>query len=298
MGYLLAFTAIFFWSWNIIVATSFASSMAPLEIAFGRWLVAGCILIPLSWHKIKAAQKHLRQHIPLILGLAVTGIVLDNTLIYFAGHTASAVNIGMLDMTGPIFLVLLSRIFLKTEISNQQLAGLVIAVAGVVVIILDGNFSRLSQVKLVSGDFFVLANTFGFAIYSMLQSKRPPEIDQSVMLGATIITALPILAAGVLISVPVSQIENIRSEDLAVIAYLGIFNSVISYLAWNTALNKIGNVKAGIIYYMLPVFSALEAHFVLKEHISLSQIIGGAVVVAGVLLVSLPKKTPRRRPER
>ena len=61
------------------------------------------------------------------------------------------------------------------------------------------------------------------------------------------------------------------------------------------ALNKIGNVKAGIIYYMLPVFSALEAHFVLKEHISLSQALGGAVVVAGVLLVSLPKKTPRRR---
>lgn len=298
MGYLLAFTAIFFWSWNIIVATSFASSMAPLEIAFGRWLVAGCILIPLSWNKIKATQKHLRQHIPLIFGLAVTGIVLDNTLIYFAGHTASAVNIGMLDMTGPIFLVLLSRIFLKTEISNQQLAGLIIAVAGVVVIILDGNFSRLSQIKLVSGDFLVLANTFGFAIYSMLQSKRPPAIDQSVMLGATIITALPILAAGMLISVPVSQIENIRAEDLAVIAYLGIFNSVISYLAWNTALNKIGNVKAGIIYYMLPVFSALEAHFVLKEHISLSQIIGGAVVVAGVLLVSLPKKTPRRQPER
>ena len=47
MGYLLAVTAIFFWSWNIIVATGFASSLAPLEIAFGRWLVAACILLPL-----------------------------------------------------------------------------------------------------------------------------------------------------------------------------------------------------------------------------------------------------------
>lgn len=118
MGYLLAVTAIFFWSWNIIVATGFASSLAPLEIAFGRWLVAACILLPLAWKR-----------------LAVTGIVLDNTLIYFAGHTASAVNIGMLDMTGPIFLVLLSRIFLKTEISRRQFAGLIVAVIGVVVII-------------------------------------------------------------------------------------------------------------------------------------------------------------------
>ena len=182
----------------------------------------------------------------------------------------------------------------KTEISRRQFAGLIVAVIGVVVIILDGDFTRLSRVKLVSGDFFVLANTFGFAVYSLLQSRRPPEIGQSAMLGATVIVALPILAAGMLFSVPAARLESIRGEDVAVIVYLGVFNSVVSYLSWNTALNKI--VKAGIIYYMLPVFSALEAHFVLKEHISLSQALGGAVVVAGVLLVSLPKKTPRRRP--
>ena len=172
MGYLLAVTAIFFWSWNIIVATGFASSLAPLEIAFGRWLVAACILLPLAWKRLAAGRKMLLKHAPLVVGLAVTGIVLDNPLIYFAGHTASAVNIGMLDMTGPIFLVLLSRIFLKTEISRRQFAGLIVAVIGVVVIILDGDFTRLSRVKLVSGDFFVLANTFGFAVYSLLQSLK------------------------------------------------------------------------------------------------------------------------------
>lgn len=192
----------FFWSWNIIVATGFASSLAPLEIAFGRWLVAACILLPLAWKRLAAGRKLLLKHAPLVVGLAVTGIVLDNTLIYFAGHTASAVNIGMLDMTGPIFLVLLSRIFLKTEISRRQFAGLIVAVIGVVVIILDGDFTRLSRVKLVSGDFFVLANTFGFAVYSLLQSRRPPEIDQSAMLGATVIVALPILAAGMLFPFP------------------------------------------------------------------------------------------------
>lgn len=296
MGYLLALTAIFFWSWNIIIATAFASSLAPLEIAFGRWLVAACILLPLAWKKIAAARQLLLKHFPLVLGLAATGIVLDNTLIYFAGHTASAVNIGVLDMTGPIFLVLLSRIFLKTPISLRQTAGLAVAVAGVAVIILNGDFTRLSRIKLVSGDFFVLANTFGFAVYSLLQAHRPQEIDQSAMLGATVITALPILAAGMLFSVPSSRLMEINMEDIAVIAYLGIFNSVISYLSWNTALNKIGNVKAGIIYYMLPVFSAAEAHFVLNEQISLTQAAGGAVVVAGVLLVSLPSR--KTQPQR
>ena len=99
----------------------------------------------------------------------------------------------------------------KTEISRRQFAGLIVAVIGVVVIILDGDFTRLSRVKLVSGDFFVLANTFGFAVYSLLQSRRPPEIDQSAMLGATVIVALPILAAGMLFSVPAAPIVTFLS---------------------------------------------------------------------------------------
>lgn len=78
-----------------------------------------------------------------------------------------------------------------------------------------------------------------------------------------------------------------NGEDLAVLVYLGIFNSVISYLAWNTALAKIGNVKTSIIYYLLPIFSGAEAYFILNEHIYASQIWGGLLVVAGIAMVSL-----------
>ena len=72
--------------------------------------------------------------------------------------------------------------------------------------------------------------------------------------------------------------------------YLGIFNSVLSYLAWNTSLAKIGNVKAGIIYYLLPIFSGIEAYFILGEKIYASEIAGGILVISGIMLTSLPRK--------
>lgn len=103
MGYLLAVTAIFFWSWNIIVATVSPPRWHRLKLPSAAGWVGACILLPLAWKRLAAGRKLLLKHAPLVVGLAVTGIVLDNTLIYFAGYTASAVNIGMLDMTGPIF---------------------------------------------------------------------------------------------------------------------------------------------------------------------------------------------------
>lgn len=48
-GYLMALTAVFFWSINIIIASYFATTLEPFEIAFGRWFIACLILVPMAW---------------------------------------------------------------------------------------------------------------------------------------------------------------------------------------------------------------------------------------------------------
>lgn len=291
MGYLLAVAAIFFWSFNIIIASYFATSLQPFEIAFGRWFIAAFILVPLAWNGLRRNFRLLFENAWLVLALALTGIVWDNTLIYYAGHTASAINMGLLDVTGPIFLVVMSWMFLKTPIDAKQVIGLLIAVAGVLTIILRGDFTQLTDFKFVSGDGLMLINTFCFAVYSLLQSKRPPQIDQATMLAATVIVGLIIIYPFMMTTVGISGLRHLQKIDFAVFFYLGIFNSVISYLAWNSALSKIGNVKTGVIYYLLPIFSGIEAYFILNEKIYASQIWGGLLIIFGIALTSLPKRS-------
>lgn len=288
-GYFLALTAIFFWSFNLIIASYFATSLEPFEIAFGRWFVASLILVPMAWTGIKQNFSLLLKSWKLVISLAITGIVLDNTLIYYAGRTASAINMGLLDVTGPIFLVILSRIFLKTPISMQQILGLIIAVFGVIVIILQGDLTQLRHFKLVSGDLIMLFNTFCFAVYSLLQAKRPPQISQSAMLGATAVAGVIIIVPFLFGTVSLAKLESLQLSDFAVFIYLGIFNSVLSYLSWNTALARIGNIKTSIIYYLLPLFSGIEAYLILHEKLYWSQLIGGILVIGGIALVSLNK---------
>ena len=293
MGYLLALTAIFFWSFNIIIASYFSTSLQPFEIACGRWIIAALILVPLAWKNLRQNISLIWQNGGLVVALALTGIIWDNTLIYYAGRTASAVNMGLLDVTGPIFLVILSRVFLKTPVSRRQIIGLTIAVFGVATIILRGDFTNLKDVKLVGGDAIMLINTFVFAVYSLLQTRRPPQISQTAMLAATVLAGLIIMVPFLFTTVGISDLENLQPIDFGVFIYLGIFNSVIAYLSWNTALNKIGNIKTGIIYYLLPVFSGIEAYLILHEQLYWSQLAGGLLIIGGIALVSLPghKKT-------
>ena len=294
-GYLLALTAIFFWSLNLIIANYFATSLMPFEIAFGRWLTPSILMLPYIIKAIKTQGKLLWEHRWLIVSLAVTGVVIDNTLIYYAGHTATATDMGLLDVTGPIFLVLLSWFFLKTPLSRKQILGLVIAVFGVITIILQGDFTQLDKVKPVRGDFIMLFNTFSFAVYSLLQAKRPKEISQISMLSLTAVVGVIIILPLMLATVPPARLHSLTGEEIGVMIYLGIFNSTLSYLCWNSALARIGNVKTSIIYYLLPLFSGIEAYFLLGQKFYPAELTGGILVIGGIALVTLGGKIKKAR---
>ncbi len=297
MGYFLALTAVFFWSFNIIIANYFATSLAPFEIAFGRWLIAALILLPMAWNNIRQNFTLLLKNWKLVIGLAATGIVLDNTLVYYAGRTASAIDMGLLIITGPIFLLILARIFLKTYIGLRQLCGLAIAVVGVSIIILQGNITRLNQIHLAGGDLIMLVNTLCFAIYSLLQTKRPTAISQTAMLAVSAWVGVLIITPFLFTPSTATAIKHLTTIDFVVFLYLGIFNSVLSYLAWNTALSEIGTFKTSLIYYLMPLFSGLEAYIMLHEKLYWSQFAGGALIIGGIILASITAQTkskPRR----
>lgn len=293
MGYLFAFASVFLWSFNYIIAASFAESLTPFEIALGRWLIASIVLLPLCAGEIRAKRRILWQNRLLVLGLALTGMVLCNTLIYYAGRTAAPFDMTLLGLTGPIFIVVLSAIFLKGKIGVIQILGFVMALAGVVVVIADGRLSAAGGIRFVSGDWWMLLNAFCFAVYTILQSRRPREVSQRALLAVTAVVGTVLIFPAAWIENGGLPLESLTLKDVEVFLYLGVMNSVAAYLAWNTALDEIGNIRTGVIYYSLPLFSGAEAYFIMGEKISPSQTWGGLLVVAGIACVSFSRQIRR-----
>ena len=56
---------------------------------------------------------------------------------------------------------------------------------------------------------------------------------------------------------------------------------------WNEAISRIGAARAGVMYYSVPLFSSLEAAWLLDERVSLPQVVGGALIIGGILFSSL-----------
>ncbi len=285
-GYIYAILAVLFWSFNVIVARYFADTFTPWQISFYRWFFASITLIPFCLKSVIKAWPVITKNFKIMFWLSLTGIVLMNTFSYYAGRTITAVEMSLIGVMGPVFIVILSRIFLHEYITRFQLFGIVVSFIGVVTIILHGQFLTIGNFKLAIGDFWMSLLALFFAIYSVISKFRPKEISQLTSLSFTVFFATIIILPLFIYDNIMHPITNWDSLEIWTLIYMGIFNSVLSYLFWNLSLEKIGSLKSSMIYYLMPVFSSVEAYFLLGENIYPAQIYGGMLVILGIFMTN------------
>ncbi len=214
------------------------------------------------------------------------GITIFNTLIYFAGKTTSAVNLSLIAISIPLFIVMLSRIVFKEKVSTTQNIGIAIIITGVLVLISKGSFQALLHIQFAIGDVLMLFACFFFACYTILVRKKPDELTPKVFLFS-------VFVIGTIFLLPLYVIEHIYfkkvtldSKTILITGYVGVCASLISFYVWNEAIRLIGTSKTALIYYLIPVFSGLLAYLFLNQEISLSQMISMGIIITGLLITN------------
>lgn len=291
IGIALALITVIIWSGNFIIARDLYTQIPPVSLAFYRWALASVIIFFMGYKKFIAEKTIVFKNWKYFFWTALTGITLFNTFIYIAGHTTSATNMALIGTTAaPIFAIIISAIFLKEAITPLRIAGLVLCIAGVVVLLSKGSISTLLAFRFTTGDVWILFAAFVFSIYTVLVKRKPADISPSTFLFVVFI-------GGTLLLLPFFIIEKIITPPVhwdghlsASILYLGIGASVIAFFCWNAAISRIGAVRTALFGNLIPVFSTLEAVWLLDETITLVHLISGALIIIGLMLANLRKR--------
>lgn len=294
-GMSLAVLAAVIWSGNFIVARGVSSHIPPVSLAFFRWLTASVILFPFCIRGFLKQRSIVYANLKYFFWIALMGITLFNTCIYVAGHYSQAINLALIGTTSsPVFSLILAAIFLRERITANRLIGLLICIAGILYLLSGGNVHHLITLRFSKGDWWVLAGGMCFAIYNILVRIKPPAISPFNFL-------LVNFSFGTILLFPLFLIERSVTPPIQwttdlglIIAYLGLGASVISYLCWNAAINRLGAARTAIFGNLIPVCSVLEAVLLLHEKITVIHIISGSIVILGLTFANLPsykKKT-------
>ncbi len=292
-GGLLAVIAAILWSGNFIISRKVNTQISPVSLAFYRWLTASIVLIPFAWKLFLIEYKIAKKNWRIFFWLSLTGIALFNTFVYIAGHYTSAINMALIGTTSsPIFATAMAVIFLKERLGIYRIAGIFICILGILLLLSKGSWAVLAAFHFSTGDLWILAGAFSFAIYNVLISKKPAEISSLTFLFILFSSGTLILFPFYLIDLTTNGIAATKWDGVLIssILYIGLGSSVLAFWCWNSAIKKRGASSTVLFGNLMPIFSTLEAVVLLGEEITNIHILSGVIVIIGLIIANIKTK--------
>jgi drug/metabolite transporter (DMT)-like permease len=283
--YLLLCITALCWAGNAIVGRLAAGHIPPVTLSFLRWSLAFLIILPFAWKHLAQDWPAIRDKLGLMVVLSITGIGCFNTLQYWALEHTQALNTLLLQSAGPLIVAVWSLVLLGVRLTIAQAIGVLLSMTGVLVILLHGDLTTLSNIEFNKGDLIFIVALVIFGLYSVLTLKRPAIHGLSFVaftFGCGAACLIPFWVWE-LVSRPVMTLD---ANNLAALFYVAVFPSTLAYLCFNRGVQLIGANRAAPFFHVVPVFGSVMAIAFLGERPQLFHVIGFALVLAGVYAAS------------
>jgi drug/metabolite transporter (DMT)-like permease len=291
LGITLAVLATIIWSGNFIISRGVNQQISPISLAFYRWLTATILIAPFAWQQYKAEKKCVLANLKYLGWTSLTGIALFNTFVYVSGHYTTAINMALIGTTSsPIFATIMAAFFLKERPGGLRVAGIILCMAGILLLISKGSMETLATFHFSKGDLWILAGAFVFAVYNILVKKKPGGISSLNFLFVLFAMGTIMLFPFYLIELFAGSHTQWSASLFGAIFYLGAGTSVIAFLCWNIALQKLGAGRTVLFGNLIPIFSVWEAVLFLDEKIMDIHLLSGILVIAGVAIANTKLK--------
>jgi drug/metabolite transporter (DMT)-like permease len=282
--------ATLFWAGNYVIGAAAVESIDPASLVLLRWLVAVVPLFVIAQVVERPDWRRALRAWPSLLLLAAFGLLGYNLLLYSALQFTDPFNASLINAFNPALISIAAVLFLRERLTPTAVAGILLALAGVLVVISGGDLLSLLDGGFGAGDLLMIGAILAWTAYTVIgrRTKGIPPITSTALQAAITIAALtPVVAVTGGPTLPSSP------EAWGALVFIGVFPSVLSYLLWNRALTEIPPARAGVFLNLITVFTALFT--ILAGHpFTAAQIIGGVIVIAGVVLAN--EKAFRSRP--
>ena len=274
------------WASTFIVTKAVYAELSPLAFIATRFALMTPFAFAVLWLRRRGPERRIRrQDLPRFVASGLTGYTLYQLGFAIGLDHTSPFSSSLLIALVPLFTIVIAAM-LGDRAPRQAWVGIAVAVAGVVVFLLDSAGDRGSLV----GEAVSLGAAVSFALYGIvnrpLAARYPTETYTAwTLLFGTV--PLLLVAAPAALAQPWGEVSP---AAWAGVLYMVVFPVYIAYQLWNWAIVRRGAVTATTFGLLVPVVSGTLSAIVFRETFGAAKLLGAALVLIGLVVVRLPRR--------
>lgn len=273
----------FFWGTTWVASKEGVRYMPALQLAGIRQTIGGLLYVFYFLIRQTTLPKG-KEWWPIIV-LSFLNFMLSNALSTWGVKYISAGLGSIIGSIFPLWLVLIGLFGANTTINKKASVGLAFGFTGICVIFYQ-HLQDFFNADFRLGIFLSLASTWSWAIGTLYTKKEAVKFNPYFSLG------LQMLISGPLVYVISSATNNVVAftaipwQSWVAIAYLVVFGSVISFVAYLYALQNLPTEQASLYAYINPIIALLAGAFISGDKLTLPIVAGVLITLYGVRLVN------------
>lgn len=294
-AYIAILTAMVIWACSGIATKIGLTAFPPITLVTMRFVMAVVLMLIVGWAS-HALMQLKRKDLPLFL---LAGFTQPFLYFMFESYSlkllASPTIAEALLSTGPLFAPLFAWLLLRERVTWQNIAGIVISTAGMLLLIVDFGGAAF-EIGAPSGVLLAMLAVFSAVLYTILLRKMPARYN-------SLSIVLYVQMSALLFFVPAWALTDGRHlADLAfswqafgAVGFLAVFSSVVAFVLFCYAVRRLGVTRANAFNNIRPVFTALIMLAFFGEQLPWLKWIGIAVVIVGLFICQSSSKTPTKQ---
>ncbi|MCW3079284.1 DMT family transporter [Segetibacter sp.] len=280
---------------NLIFAANYSivKIVTPSIIKpFGLNVLRALVSVFMFWglYLMKPSKPGIRKEdLGRFIICAATGIVINQLLFIKGLSLTTSIHASLLSLGTPVFITIIAAWLLKEKLTINKIAGLMLAIAGGVLLITAKEFAGHGS-DIFFGDMLVLINAISYGFFLVL--VRPLMDAYSpihVLRWVFTLGTLMILLFGWNQFLEVEW-KTISSYHWVALGFITIGATFLAYLLNVYGIKTLGSSATGTYIYTQPVFAAVIAALAFGEGITITKIISALLIFAGVFVVNINMK--------
>lgn len=286
------------WATQVPVIRLIGDRIGPVEIAFIPLLLSTLIFLPVLWAENKKRKVGMRWKWNDIKDFIIPGLIgvfLMQYLYTVGSQMTLAANAGIITLTIPVIVAIFASILLKEKLNIVRIFSFLLALAGVLLTSLsDISGAHLGQAQYLAGNgvFLLACCCCGFynTYCKKLVDKKYTETE--ILVYGSIVGSIACIPMLIWIE-PFHYKAFVHSGTAALVGILELSIIVygVSMLLFFYVLKRMDVTQAILGTYLLPFFIALLGIILLHEQITLVMIVGGLLILASTLMVTIYENT-------